>query len=74
MALNTKPEGRRRVGRPKLRWLDDLEADVKTLRIKSEASGEEEERKTPSYSVNNRIRQRIVLCIIFCIRIRMSEN
>jgi hypothetical protein len=34
MALNTKPEGRHRVRKPKLRWLDNLEADIKTLRIK----------------------------------------
>jgi hypothetical protein len=26
----TKPEGRRVVGRPKLRCLDDIEADIKT--------------------------------------------
>jgi hypothetical protein len=25
--FNTKPEGRRGVGRSKLRWLDDVEAD-----------------------------------------------
>jgi hypothetical protein len=54
MALNTKPEGRRRVCRPKLRWLDDVEADIESLCIKSEAT--EEERKSPSCSVNNRIR------------------
>jgi hypothetical protein len=34
MIFNTKPEGRRGVGRPKLRWLDDVETDIKTLRIK----------------------------------------
>jgi hypothetical protein len=34
MIFNTKPEGRRGVGRPKLRWLDDVEADIKTLGIK----------------------------------------
>jgi hypothetical protein len=33
MIFNTKPEGRRGVGRPELRWLDDVEADVKTLVI-----------------------------------------
>jgi hypothetical protein len=32
--LNTKPEGRRGFGRPKLRWLDDVKADIKTLGVK----------------------------------------
>jgi hypothetical protein len=27
--FNAKPEGRRGVGRPRLRWLDDVEADIK---------------------------------------------
>jgi hypothetical protein len=31
---NTKPEGRRGVGRPGLTWLDDVEADVKALVVK----------------------------------------
>jgi hypothetical protein len=26
--INAKPESRRGVGRPKLRWLDDVEADI----------------------------------------------
>jgi hypothetical protein len=34
MILNSEPEGRRGVGRPKLRWLDDVQADIKTLGIK----------------------------------------
>jgi hypothetical protein len=34
MIFNTKPEGRRGVGRPKLTWLDDVEADIKNLGIK----------------------------------------
>jgi hypothetical protein len=34
MILNTNPEDRRGVGRPKLRWLDDVEADIKTLGVK----------------------------------------
>jgi hypothetical protein len=34
MVFNTKPEGRRGVGRPRLRWLDDVEADIKALGIK----------------------------------------
>jgi hypothetical protein len=34
MVFNGKPEGRRGVGRPRLRWLDDVEADIKALGIK----------------------------------------
>jgi hypothetical protein len=34
MIPNTEPGGRRGVGRPKLRWLDDVQADIKTLGIK----------------------------------------
>jgi hypothetical protein len=34
MVFNAKPEGRRGVGRPKLRWLDDVEADIKELGVK----------------------------------------
>jgi hypothetical protein len=34
MILNTKQEGRRRVGKPQLRWLDDIEDDIKTLGVK----------------------------------------
>jgi hypothetical protein len=30
--FNTKPEGRRGVGRPKLRWVDDIEADIRRLK------------------------------------------
>jgi hypothetical protein len=30
----TKPEGRRDIGRPKLRWLDDVEDDIKALGIR----------------------------------------
>jgi hypothetical protein len=26
----SKPEGRRDIGRPKLRWLDDVEDDIKS--------------------------------------------
>jgi hypothetical protein len=33
MVLNAKLEGRRTVGRPRLRWLDD-EADIKALGVK----------------------------------------
>jgi hypothetical protein len=32
--FNAKPEGRRGVGRPRLRWLDDVVADVTALGIK----------------------------------------
>jgi hypothetical protein len=34
IVFNAKPEGRRGVGRPRLRWLDDVEADVKVLDVK----------------------------------------
>jgi hypothetical protein len=34
MIFNAKPEGRRGVGRPRLRWLDDVEADIKALGVK----------------------------------------
>jgi hypothetical protein len=30
----SKPEGRRDIGRPKLRWLDDVEDDIKVLGIR----------------------------------------
>jgi hypothetical protein len=33
MVFNAKPEGRRGLGRPRLRWLDDVEADIKVLGI-----------------------------------------
>jgi hypothetical protein len=34
MVFNAKPEGRRGVGRPRLGWLDDVEADIKALGVK----------------------------------------
>jgi hypothetical protein len=34
MVFNAKPEGRRGVGRPRLRWLDAVEADTKALGVK----------------------------------------
>jgi hypothetical protein len=34
MVFNAKPAGRREVGRPRLRWLDD-EADIKALGVKT---------------------------------------
>jgi hypothetical protein len=34
MILSTKLEGIHTVGRPKLRWLDDVEADIKTLKCR----------------------------------------
>jgi hypothetical protein len=33
MAFNAKPEGRRGVGRPRMRWMDDVEADIKALGV-----------------------------------------
>jgi hypothetical protein len=35
--LNNEPESRCGVGRANLRWLDDVEADIKTLYDKMEA-------------------------------------
>jgi hypothetical protein len=34
MVFNAKPEGRRGVGRPRLIWLDDAEADIRVLVVK----------------------------------------
>jgi hypothetical protein len=34
MVFNAKTEGRRGVGRPRLRWLDDVETDIKDLLLK----------------------------------------
>jgi hypothetical protein len=34
MVFNAKPEGRRGVGRPRLRWLDGVGADMKALGVK----------------------------------------
>jgi hypothetical protein len=34
MVFSAKPKGIRGVGRPRLRWLDDVEADIKSLAIK----------------------------------------
>jgi transcription termination factor 2 len=34
MVFNAKPEGRRGDGRPRLRWLDGVEADIKALGVK----------------------------------------
>jgi hypothetical protein len=45
IVFNAKPEGRRGVGRPRLRWLDDVEADIKAqgvTRWKIKAQGRQE--------------------------------
>jgi hypothetical protein len=45
IVFNAKPEGRYVVGRPKLRWLDDVEADIKAqgvTRCKIKAQGRQE--------------------------------
>jgi hypothetical protein len=34
MVFNAKPEGKLVVGRPRLRWLDDVEADIKAIGVK----------------------------------------
>jgi hypothetical protein len=34
MVFNAKPDGRRGVGRPRLRWLDDVAADIEALGVK----------------------------------------
>jgi hypothetical protein len=34
MVFNAKPEGRRGAGRPRLRRLDDVGADIKSLGVK----------------------------------------
>ena len=31
--LNTNPDGNRRPGRPKIRWKDAVESDLKALRV-----------------------------------------
>jgi hypothetical protein len=32
--MGRTPEGKRDIGRPKLRWLDDVEDDIKALGIR----------------------------------------
>ena len=33
--LHAKPEGKRSVGRPRLRWPDDVEADLRTIGVRN---------------------------------------
>jgi hypothetical protein len=33
-ALDAKLEGKRKVGRPKLKWLDDIQVDLKMMGVK----------------------------------------
>jgi hypothetical protein len=32
--LNAKPDKKRKIGRPTLRWFDDVQTDIRTLGIK----------------------------------------
>jgi hypothetical protein len=41
VALDAKLKGKRKVGRPKLRWLDDIQADLKMTGIKRWRSPEQ---------------------------------
>jgi hypothetical protein len=34
MVFNAKPEGRSEVGRPRLRWLDDVDNDITAVGVK----------------------------------------
>jgi len=53
-ALDAKIEGKRKVGRPKLTWLDDIHADLKTMVIKD---GEDKPRtKQNGYVSSGRLR------------------
>jgi hypothetical protein len=45
MVFNAKPEGRRGVGRPRLRWLDDVEADIKVLGVKRKRIKEQDRKE-----------------------------
>jgi hypothetical protein len=36
--LESKPEGRRRMGRPRLKWLDDTEEYLREMKVAKEGS------------------------------------
>jgi hypothetical protein len=36
--LESKPEGRRRMGRPRLKWLDDIEENLREMKVTTEGS------------------------------------
>jgi hypothetical protein len=50
MILTSKPGGRRGIVRPKLRWLDDVEADIKTLGIKRRGKDPRQKRTDGDYN------------------------
>jgi hypothetical protein len=37
--LESKPEGRRRMGRPRLKWLDNIKENLREMKVATEGSG-----------------------------------